>query len=325
MQKALVLFGVDPLPAPPVTTSDAAVGRKGLAKRLMVLSNDNGNGSALNPGSVTVTSQPANGKATPQNDGTILYAPNQGFTGMDAFSYKVANGAGLYSNPSTVNVTVVENEGCGTAQPEVDDNYPLRDLRGAWVTSVFNLDWPTNRAASPATQQAELLRIMDTLRNTGFNTIFLQVRTGSDALYQSPYEPWSYYLTGTEGVAPSPLWDPLQFAVDAAHERGLELHAWVNPYRARTGSYPLASNHLMNQRPNWILTIGSSPILNPGLPDVRNYLKTLMADIASRYDVDGVHFDDYFTRALLPEKMQPHMQPTTQREYPIFRTGAATM
>lgn len=294
MQKALVLFGVDPLPAPPITFNDASVGRKGLSKRISVLSNDNGNGTPLNLGSLMISGQPANGKATPQNDGTVIYVPNKDFAGMDAFSYKVANNSGLYSNASTVNVTVVETEACAAAAPEVDDNFPLRELRGAWVTSVFNLDWPTSRTASPATQQAELLRIMDTLKNTGFNTIFLQVRTGSDALYNSAYEPWSYYLTGTEGLAPSPLWDPLKFAVDAAHERGLELHAWVNPYRARTGSFPLAPNHIINQRPDLILNIGASPILNPGLPEIRNYLTKIMADIANRYDVDGVHFDDYF-------------------------------
>jgi uncharacterized lipoprotein YddW (UPF0748 family) len=304
MQKALVLFGIDPLPAPPVTLNDAVEARKGQAKRINVLANDNGNGSPFNPGSILLTTAPANGKATPKNDGTVVYVPNKDYTGTDAFSYKAANSSGLYSNPSTVQVNVLEAESCAATPPEVDDNFPLRELRGAWVTSVFNLDWPTSRTASPATQQAELLRIMDTLRNTGFNTIFLQVRTGSDALYQSPYEPWSYYLTGTEGVAPSPFWDPLQFAVDAAHERGLELHAWVNPYRARTGSFALAANHVMNQQPGWVLNVGAAPILNPGLPEVRTYLANIMADIATRYDVDGVHFDDYFYPSGITAGMQ---------------------
>ncbi len=294
MQKALAFFGVEPVPAAPLSNMDVVVGRKGQGKRINVLANDNGNGSMLNAGSVLISAPPANGQATPQPDGTIVYVPNQGYAGYDAFSYKVASMTGLYSNPSEVNVTLLETENCGTAPPEVDDHFPLREMRGAWVTSVFNLDWPTNRTASPATQQAELLRIMDTLRNTGFNTIYLQVRTGSDALYQSPYEPWSYYLTGTEGQAPNPFWDPLKFAVEAAHARGLELHAWVNPYRARTGTFPLAAGHIINQHPDWILNIGASPILNPGLPEVRNYLTAIMSDIATRYEVDGVHFDDYF-------------------------------
>lgn len=304
MQKALVLFGIDPLPAPPVTLNDAVVGRKGQAKRVNVLANDNGNGSPFNPGSILLTTNPANGKATPKNDGTVVYVPNKDYTGTDAFSYKAANSSGLYSTPATVQVNVLEAESCAATPPEVDDNFPLREMRGAWVTSVFNLDWPTSRTASPATQQAELLRIMDTLRNTGFNTVFLQVRTGSDALYQSAYEPWSYYLTGTEGMAPNPFWDPLKFAVDAAHERGLELHAWVNPYRARTGTFPLAANHVMNQQPGWILNIPNAPILNPGLPEVRSYLATIMADIATRYEVDGVHFDDYFYPSGITAGMQ---------------------
>lgn len=193
---------------------------------------------------------------------------------------------------------------CAPTPPEANDRHPLRSLRGAWVTSVFNLDWPTNRQASPATQQAELLRILDTLKATGFNTVFLQVRTGCDALYASAYEPWSYYLTGTEGQAPSPAWDPLQFAITAAHARGLELHAWVNPYRARTGSYTLAPQHIMLQQPGWILTIGSNLVLNPGLPAVHQYLTTIMADITSRYAIDGLHFDDYFYPSAITTGLQ---------------------
>jgi uncharacterized lipoprotein YddW (UPF0748 family) len=185
-------------------------------------------------------------------------------------------------------------DACEANPAEISPLNPLRDLRGAWLTSVFNLDWPTNRTATPAVHQAELLKIFDTLRNAGFNTVFLQVRTGSDAFYASPYEPWSYYLTGTEGLAPSPFWDPLSFAVEAAHARGLDIHAWINPYRARTGSFSLSPNHVINQNPGLILTIGSNLILNPGLPQVRTHITTVVADIATRYDVDGIHFDDYF-------------------------------
>ena len=294
MEKALAYFNVPPLPASPIAINDAAIVQSGFAKRINALSNDNGNGSSLNPSSIFISTPPANGSALVNADGTMIYVPANGYTGPDAFAYKVAATNGVFSNAATVNLTIEPTAICAATPPEVDDNFPLRDLRGAWVTSVFNLDWPTSRTASPATQQADLLRIMDTLRNTGFNTIFLQVRTGSDALYNSPYEPWSYYLTGTEGLAPNPLWDPLKFAVDAAHARGLDLHAWINPYRARTGSYPLAASHVMNQNPSWILNIGASPILNPGLPAVQEYLANIMADIANRYDVDGIHFDDYF-------------------------------
>ena len=294
MERILQYFDVATNVAPPITAADAATAESGVGKRIHVLTNDNPNGTSINPSTVTIVQPPANGAATPQSDGTILYTSNQGFTGNDAFSYKVNNTQGMSSNTSSVNVNVLSIGNCAAYPPEKDDSHPIRELRGAWVTSVFNLDWPTSRTATPAQQQAELLRIFDTLKNTGFNSVFFQVRTACDALYNSPFEPWSYYLTNNEGAPPSPLWDPLAFAVEAAHQRGLELHAWVNPYRARTGSYPLAANHLINQRPDWILTVESTLILNPGLPDVRTYITRIIYDIANRYDVDGIHFDDYF-------------------------------
>jgi len=292
-EKAFPWFGVEALPAPPITQADATKVKEGKTKRIYLLNNDNGNGLPLNPQSLTLTTAPTQGTVKKAADGYVIYKANAGYNGPDVFQYKIANTAGVFSGNETVSINIETAALCGDDAGEVDDAYPLRSLRGAWVTSVFNLDWPT-RAASPAVQQAELLTILDTLKNTGFNTIYLQVRTGSDAFYASNYEPWSFYLTGTEGTAPSPLWDPLTFAVEAAHARGLDLHAWINPYRARTGSYPLAAGHVINQRPDWILTVGTNLILNPGLPEVRNYLKNIMADIAARYDVDGIHFDDYF-------------------------------
>lgn len=183
--------------------------------------------------------------------------------------------------------------------PEFSKATPKRDLRGVFLTSVFNLDWPTNRAATPAVQQAELITILDNLKINRYNTVFLQVRPECDALYISSLEPWSIRLTGTQGLAPSPLWDPLTFAVEAAHNRGLDLHAWINPYRVRVSiaEYTASSNSILNTQPTWILTSSSNSnlkILNPGLPAVRNYIKTIVEDISTRYDVDGIHFDDYF-------------------------------
>lgn len=177
---------------------------------------------------------------------------------------------------------------------------PKRDLRGVFVASVYSLNWPTNRLASPAVQQAELITILDNLKSNGYNTVFLQVRSECDALYASTIEPWSQWLTGTQGLAPSPLWDPLAFAISETHARGLELHAWLNPYRAQTSStttYPKAANHVILTNPSWIFTSSSNPnlkILNPGIPAVTTYITSIVQDIASRYDVDGIHFDDYF-------------------------------
>nr|WP_315150240.1 family 10 glycosylhydrolase [uncultured Flavobacterium sp.] len=183
---------------------------------------------------------------------------------------------------------------------EFNKNTPKRDLRGVFVASVFNLNWPTNKTASPATQQAELRTILDNLKANGYNSVFLQVRSECDAMYSSAIEPWSQWLTGTQGLAPSPLWDPLSFAVTEAHTRGLELHAWLNPYRAQTSSvatYPKAANHVINTNPSWIFTSSTNAnlkILDPGIPAVTTYITSIVQDIASRYNVDGIHFDDYF-------------------------------
>ena len=180
---------------------------------------------------------------------------------------------------------------------EFNKNTPKRDLRAVFLTTVFNLDWPTNRTALPAVQRAELITILDNLQANGYNTVFFQVRPSSDALYASTIEPWSYYLTGTEGVAPNPVWDPLEYAITESHKRGLDLHAWINPYRSKNGTYPNAANHPSTVNPNWVLTAAANPnlkILDPGLPAVRNYIVSIIQDIATRYDVDGIHFDDYF-------------------------------
>jgi uncharacterized lipoprotein YddW (UPF0748 family) len=188
---------------------------------------------------------------------------------------------------------------------EFSKTSPKRDLRGVFVASVFNLNWPTNRLASPAVQQAELIAILDNLKLNGYNSVYLQVRSECDAMYVSSIEPWSQWQTGTQGLAPSPLWDPLTFAVTEAHNRGLELHAWLNPYRAQTSStttYPKAANHVMNTNPGWIIDPVFSPtdsqlnlrILDPGIPAVTTYITSIVQDIATRYDVDGIHFDDYF-------------------------------
>lgn len=170
------------------------------------------------------------------------------------------------------------------------------EFRGAWVASVANLDWPSCNGCSSSVQQTQLVQIMDGLKEAGVNAVVFQVRTESDALYDSPYEPWSYWLTGEQGTAPDPFFDPLELAVDLAHERGMELHAWINPYRADRGSsYPKADNHVTNTHPEWILSYPSGiKILDPGIPDVRDHVTGVIGDILRRYDVDGIHYDDYF-------------------------------
>jgi uncharacterized lipoprotein YddW (UPF0748 family) len=177
---------------------------------------------------------------------------------------------------------------------------PIQEFRGVWVATVANLDWPTSRTATVAAQQADLIAHFDQLKAAGVNAILFQVRTEADALYASSIEPWSYYLTGVEGQAPNPFWDPLEFAIREAHKRGMELHAWLNPYRADRvpGLFTRASNHVTVTNPEWIITATSASssikIMNPGIPAVRNRITAVVMDIVRRYDVDGIHFDDYF-------------------------------
>jgi uncharacterized lipoprotein YddW (UPF0748 family) len=174
--------------------------------------------------------------------------------------------------------------------------YPKREFRGAWVATVANIDWPRSPSDPADLQKTQLTTLLDALHASGISSVIFQVRPECDALYQSSIEPWSYYLTGTQGAAAS--YDPLQFAVGEAHKRGMELLAWFNPYRAVRviGLFPLASNHVSVVHPDWILTFTADglKLLDPGLPQVRDYVARVVTDIVRRYDVDGIHADDYF-------------------------------
>ncbi len=175
-------------------------------------------------------------------------------------------------------------------------NPPKREVRAAWVASVTNLDWPTSPSRTTAQKKQDAIDLLNELKASGINTIIFQVRTECDALYQSNFDPWSYWLTGQQGTPPSPYFDPLQFWIEESHKRGMELHAWFNPYRAErsVGSYTLSSQHVVNTNPSWVITIAGFRFLDPGLPQVMNYISSVVYDVVSRYDVDGVHFDDYF-------------------------------
>jgi uncharacterized lipoprotein YddW (UPF0748 family) len=171
-----------------------------------------------------------------------------------------------------------------------------REFRAAWVASVANIDWPSRPGLSTWEQQAELIAILNRSVALNLNAVILQVRPAADALYESPFEPWSEYLTGAEGRAPEPYYDPLTFAVDEAHKRGLELHAWFNPYRARHPSArgSAARTHIAIARPALVGTYGRYQWMDPGEPAVRAQTLRVMLDVVKRYDVDGIHIDDYF-------------------------------
>ncbi|CAN5180219.1 hypothetical protein BH20VER2_BH20VER2_03310 [soil metagenome] len=167
------------------------------------------------------------------------------------------------------------------------------EFRGAWVASVHNIDWPSKPGLPAATQQAQLRAILDRAAELKLNAILLQVRPASDALYQSSKEPWSQFLSGRQGVSPG--YDPLEFAIREAHARGIELHVWLNPFRAATSSgASLAPNHVAKKHPEWVRRVGNQLWVDPGEPAARAYVLEVIADIVRRYDIDGVHIDDYF-------------------------------
>jgi uncharacterized lipoprotein YddW (UPF0748 family) len=173
---------------------------------------------------------------------------------------------------------------------------PRREFRAGWVATVGNIDWPSRKDLRTAEQKSELLNILDRAAKLKMNAIIFQVRPACDALYQSKLEPWSEYLTGTMGKAPEPFYDPLAFAIEEAHKRGLELHAWFNPYRAvhSNAKSAIAATHISKTRPELVRRYGSYLWLDPGERAVQDYSLSVVLDVMKRYDVDGVHFDDYF-------------------------------
>ncbi|SFD38762.1 glycoside hydrolase family 10 protein [Streptomyces aidingensis] len=167
-------------------------------------------------------------------------------------------------------------------------------MRGMWISTVGNLDWPARAGLSAAEARQALSGLLDEAVRFSLNSVFLQVRPTADAFWPSPHEPWSQWLTGTQGKDPG--WDPLDFAVREAHDRGLELHAWFNPYRIALHEDPsrLAAEHPARRHPEWAVPYGGRLYFNPGIPDVRRHVQTAMLHAVERYPVDGVHFDDYF-------------------------------
>lgn len=168
-------------------------------------------------------------------------------------------------------------------------------MKGAWVSTVFNLDWPsTSSAGNPDKQKKEFDSLLDKLQAAGFNSVFVQVRPSGDALYPSQLVPWSKVLTGTQGKQPG--YDPLQYMVSSAHARGMQFHAWFNPFRATTDDKTtgLAANHVAKLHPEWIVNADNKLYINPGIPEARQHIIDTVMEVVRGYDIDGVHLDDYF-------------------------------
>jgi uncharacterized lipoprotein YddW (UPF0748 family) len=171
-----------------------------------------------------------------------------------------------------------------------------REFRAVWVATVANIDWPSRKDLSVAQQQAEIIQIVERAKSLNLNALVLQVRTSADALYDSKIEPWSEYLTGAQGKPPVPFYDPLKMWIDESHKRGIELHAWFNPYRARhnQAKSPPAPSHIANTIPTAVKSYGGYLWMDPGEPAASKQTLDVILDVVRRYDIDGVHIDDYF-------------------------------
>ncbi|HJG71674.1 MAG TPA: family 10 glycosylhydrolase [Bacteroides fragilis] len=177
------------------------------------------------------------------------------------------------------------------AQIQQQSPYPKREFRGAWIQAVNG----QFRGIPTEKLKQTLIDQLNSLQGAGINAIIFQVRPEADALYASQLEPWSRFLTGVQGQAPSPYWDPMQFMIDECHKRGMEFHAWINPYRVKTSlKSELSLNHLYNIHPEWFVTYNNQLFFDPALPESRRHICMVVADIVSRYDVDAIHMDDYF-------------------------------
>jgi uncharacterized lipoprotein YddW (UPF0748 family) len=207
----------------------------------------------------------------------------------------------LMSACASVTTTPISGWQSRTLNPGVDigADYPPvapREFRAAWVSTVANIDWPSRKDLNVQQQRAEIIAIVNRAKELNLNALILQVRPSADAIYPSAIEPWSEFLTGEQGRAPSPFYDPLKLWIDEAHERGIELHAWFNPYRARhiAAKSPLARNHIGATNPAVVKSYGGYLWMDPGEAAAAKQTLDVVLDVVRRYDIDGVHVDDYF-------------------------------
>ena len=173
---------------------------------------------------------------------------------------------------------------------------PKYEFRGVWVATVENIDFPSTKFLSSYGQQAEFVSLLEMHKKNGMNAVVVQIRPATDAFYPSQYEPWSEWLTGTQGKPPSPYYDPLEFMITETHKRGMEFHAWMNPYRAvfRVNRSSISPTHVTRLHPDWFLDYGGTRYFDPGNKEVQQYLTNVVRDVVRRYNVDAIHFDDYF-------------------------------
>ncbi len=196
---------------------------------------------------------------------------------------------------------------CMAAVSARAQNSPQYEFRAVWIATVENIDWPSKKGLPSDQQKAEYLRLLEMHKRNGMNAVVMQIRPVSDAFYPSQYEPWSEYLTGRQGLPPSPYYDPLEFMIKETHKRGMEFHAWINPYRAvfNINTSSISPTHVSRLFPNMFVTYGGKKYFDPGLPEAREHVNRVIKDIVERYDLDAIHFDDYFYPYRIPGKEFP--------------------
>lgn len=173
---------------------------------------------------------------------------------------------------------------------------PQYEFRAVWIATVGNIDWPSKKDLPVEQQKEEFIHLLDMHKTNGMNAIIMQIRPAADAFYPSRFEPWSEYLTGKQGWPPTPYYDPLQFMIEETHKRGMEFHAWINPYRAvfNVNRSSVAPGHITRLFPQWFVTYGNTMYFDPAIPEVREHVNRVVRDVVERYDLDAIHFDDYF-------------------------------
>ena len=184
----------------------------------------------------------------------------------------------------------------GVTAQEKNNSNPKNEFRAVWIATVANIDWPTTNTDAVEKQQKDFIAILDTYKKLNYNAVIVQIRSAGDAMYPTNLAPWSKYLTGKQGLAPFPFYDPLDWMITEAHDRGFEFHAWLNPYRATMdmNTAPLSPSHDVNLHPEWMIKYGGKYYYNPALPEVQSHLMNIVDEVVTKYDVDAIHFDDYF-------------------------------
>ena len=211
-----------------------------------------------------------------------------------------------------------------SATNSLAQHLPRKEFRGVWIATVNNIDWPSAPGLPVEVQKREFRELIERIDRLNLNAVIFQIRPASDAFYQSEIEPWSYFMTGKQGRATTPFFDPLAYAIELCHSKGMELHAWFNPFRVRNnGFYPLDPGSFAAKNPQYIHLFDHKLFLDPGIPKVRNHVVKVIMEVVRKYDVDAIHFDDYFYPYPVRGKNYPDQKTFSQfgKEYYPKRLG----